>query len=288
MVQDQNVYKHTVLCVDDEENILKALKRVLRKENYKLLTAASGKEGLKILEKNNVHLVLSDQRMPEMSGTDLFSEIKELYPDTIRIILSGYTEISSITDSVNKGHIYKFFLKPWNDENLKIELRKALDQYDLIQANKALTQTIIDQNAELIKANDRLETMVKKRTRHLELQNQALELSQAVLEELPYPVLCVGSDNLIVLINHKVRVLFRQQADGLVGEEISDFFGDEIMSLIPEILKTGSPEIKTNQTFFGGVFDVYLSAMSGKFRGRGVIISILERTSCNNIKKEGF
>ena len=283
MSQGSNEKKHTVLCVDDEENILRALKRVLRKEDYNLLTAGSGEEGLKILTENTVQLVLSDQRMPEMNGTDFFAEIKDLYPDTIRIILSGYTEISSITESINKGHIYKFFLKPWNDENLKLEISKALEQYDLIQANKALTQTIINQNEELRTANDTLENTVKERTRNLELKNQALELSQAVLEELPYPVLCVGSDNLIVLINHKVRELIKGQVGGIIGELATDYFGVEIMNLIPEIIETGDNRIITKQKILGGEYDVYLSAMSGNFSGRGVIISILETIVYNDI-----
>ena len=105
-------YKHTVLCVDDEEGILHSLKRLLRKEDYRLLTSSSGAEALKILEKNDVHLVISDQRMPQMSGTEFFAAVKERYPDTIRVILSGYTDVDSITESINKGHVYKFFLKP--------------------------------------------------------------------------------------------------------------------------------------------------------------------------------
>ena len=133
-----NENRHTVLCVDDEKNILQSLKRLLRKEDYRLLTASSGEEGLKVLEENDVHMVISDQRMPEMSGTEFLAALKTKYPDVLRIILSGYTDVDSITESINKGHIYKFLLKPWNDHNLKLEIKQALEQYDLIQANKKL------------------------------------------------------------------------------------------------------------------------------------------------------
>ena len=133
--------EHTILCVDDEQNILNALKRLLRKENYRLLTGGSGKQGLEILAENKVHVVVSDHRMPEMNGTEFLKQVRETYPNILRIILTGYTDVDTITEAINEGHIYKFFLKPWNDQNLKLEIRQALEQYDLIQANKASSTT---------------------------------------------------------------------------------------------------------------------------------------------------
>ena len=128
-------YRHTVLCVDDEVNILRSLKRLLRKEDYRLLTASSGEQGLEILKENAVNLVISDQRMPGMSGIEFLARVKEGYPDIIRAILSGYTEVDAIMDSINRGHIYKFLLKPWNDQNLILDIRQALEHCDLIQSN---------------------------------------------------------------------------------------------------------------------------------------------------------
>ena len=119
-----NTYPHSVLCVDDEKNILNSLRRLLRQENYNLLTASSGAEGLKLLEESHVQLVISDQRMPEMSGVDFLSQVRVKYPEIIRIILSGYTDVNSITDAINKGHIYKFLLKPWDEQNLLLEIRQ--------------------------------------------------------------------------------------------------------------------------------------------------------------------
>ncbi|MEJ2041468.1 MAG: response regulator, partial [Desulfosarcinaceae bacterium] len=139
-------YHHTILCVDDEPNILQALKRLLRREGYRMLTATSGKEALEILSKEEIHLIISDQRMPEMNGTEFLAQVKHAYPDVLRVILTGYTDVDSITESINKGHIYKFFLKPWNDHTLKLEIRQALDQFDLIQANKKLDEKIVEQN----------------------------------------------------------------------------------------------------------------------------------------------
>ena len=144
-----NDSRHTVLFVDDEENILHSLKRLLRKEEYRIHTATNGSDGLEIIKKQDVHLVVTDQRMPGMSGTEFLAKVKENYPEVIRIVLSGYTEVDSITESINKGHIYKFMLKPWNDQNLKLEIKQALEQYDLMQVNKTLHEKLIEKNQEL-------------------------------------------------------------------------------------------------------------------------------------------
>ena len=108
-------YELTVLFVDDEKSVLNSLKRLLRKEEYRILTASGGKDALKVMEKEFVSIVVSDHRMPEMSGIDFLARVKIDYPDVIRIILTGYTEVNAITESVNQGHIYKFFLKPWDE-----------------------------------------------------------------------------------------------------------------------------------------------------------------------------
>ena len=203
---------HTVLCVDDEKSILNSLKRLLRREGYRLLMANTSADGLKLLRENDVHLVICDQRMPEMSGTDFMVKVKEEYPDTVRIILTGYTDVDAITESINKGNIYKFFLKPWNDDNLKMEVRKALEQYNLVQANKKLQEKIMEQNKELQKINENLEFMVQERTKDLEVQNQALELSRTILENLPMPIIGVGVDGLIVLMNQKAESLSKKMS----------------------------------------------------------------------------
>ena len=150
-------------------------------------------------------MIISDQRMPEMSGTELMAKVKELYPDMIRIILTGYTDVDTITESINKGHIYKFFLKPWNDQSLVLEIRQALEQYDLVQTNKALHQKVLEQNETFRQINDNLENLVTERTREVEIQNQALALSHAILEDLPVPIIGVSTELMIVLINKAVH-----------------------------------------------------------------------------------
>lgn len=115
----------TVLLVDDEPNILSALNRLLRREGYRVLTAGSADEALAILAREPVDVVISDQRMPQMTGTELLARVKTLHPRTVRMILSGYSEISAVTDAINKGAVYKYLNKPWDDEHLRSEIRDA-------------------------------------------------------------------------------------------------------------------------------------------------------------------
>lgn len=126
-----------ILIVDDEPSILSSMRRLLRRDGYEILTANSAKEGFEILAQHEVQVILSDQRMPEMSGTEFLSRARELYPDTIRIVLSGYTDLESISDAINRGAIYKFLTKPWDDELLRDNIREAFRHHDAAQRKKA-------------------------------------------------------------------------------------------------------------------------------------------------------
>ncbi|PAU65755.1 two-component system response regulator [Pseudomonas sp. PIC25] len=124
---DDNV--QTLLLLDDEENILRALTRVLRRDGYRILTANQAQDAFELLAKHDVQVVISDQRMPEMNGTEFLSRVKDLYPDTIRIVLSGYTDLKSVTDAINQGAIYKFLTKPWDDEQLRQNISQAFQHH---------------------------------------------------------------------------------------------------------------------------------------------------------------
>ena len=121
--------RRTVLVVDDEPGIRTALTRMLRSDGYRVLTAAGGDEGLHVLSLNAVQVIISDQRMPGMSGTEFLGKVKDLYPETMRIILSGYTELDVVTDSVNRGAVFRFLTKPWDDDLLREQVRDAFQRY---------------------------------------------------------------------------------------------------------------------------------------------------------------
>ncbi|SFN35582.1 PAS domain S-box-containing protein/diguanylate cyclase (GGDEF) domain-containing protein [Formivibrio citricus] len=121
----------TLLLVDDEEFVLNALVRLLRTEGYNLLTANSGPAALEVLAHNEVHVILSDQRMPGMSGSEFLSQVRGLYPETVRLVLSGFADLALVTDAINRGNVYKYLSKPWDDELLKTSIREAFEHYEL-------------------------------------------------------------------------------------------------------------------------------------------------------------
>jgi len=124
---DRNL--QTLLVVDDDVNVLQSLHRLFRRDNYRVLTAASPAEAFDLLAMHPVQVILCDQRMPVMNGTEFLSKVKEMYPDTIRIILSGDTGVETVLDSINRGAIYRFYTKPWQDAELRDNVRLAFREY---------------------------------------------------------------------------------------------------------------------------------------------------------------
>ena len=264
----------TLLCIDDEPNILNALKRLLRKEDFKLLTANSGKAGLDLLAENEVHVVVSDQRMPEMSGTEFLKAVKAAYPDIIRIILTGYTDVDSISEAINEGHLYKFFLKPWNDQNLKLEIRQALEQYDLMQDNKRLHDEVIQKNEALEKVNENLEQIILERTRSLEFQNQALQISHAILDDIPLPILGVSSEMMVVMANKAALNKMGHDRQIAVGDNIGERFDETVEAGLLECLGNLEKRRITARCRDGHAFDMEMIPLTGRYRGQGIIITL--------------
>ena len=159
--------KHTLLLVDDEENILHALRRVFRRMDCRILTAPSGPAGLELVRANAVSLVISDQRMPEMIGAEFLGHVREISPRTIRIMLTGYSDIEAATQAINEGGVYRYITKPWDDEQLKITVREALERFDLEEINRTLTAELQEKNAALEQLNENLEQKVEERTGEL-------------------------------------------------------------------------------------------------------------------------
>lgn len=126
----------TLLLLDDEENVLRSLIRLFRRDSYRILAAGNVRDAFDLLATNDVQVILSDQRMSDMNGTEFLGRVKMLYPNTIRLILSGYTDLSTVTEAINRGAIYRFLTKPWNDDHLRENIRQAFRTFDEQHSNR--------------------------------------------------------------------------------------------------------------------------------------------------------
>lgn len=217
----------TVLLVDDEPNVLTALKRLLRPEGYRLITAKDGPAGLAALAENNVDLVISDQRMPGMSGVEFLTRVKALRPETVRMVLSGYTELESITNAINEGAIAKFLTKPWDDEQLRATVAEALRVKALGDENRRLAAALETSKLDLEAANARLERLLERKDREAARNGELLALVQEVVQQVPWPVLCVDPDHQVTLANLAAADAFSPEGS-LLGEALESCLGDGV------------------------------------------------------------
>jgi response regulator RpfG family c-di-GMP phosphodiesterase len=165
----------TLLFVDDEASILSSLRRLFRPHGYRILTAGGGAEGLSILEKESVDLVVSDMRMPEMDGAQFLEQVRSRWPDIVRILLTGYADIASTIAAINRGEIYRYISKPWDDNEIVLTVRDALERKRLEIENTRLDALTKQQNEELKALNASLEQKVTERTAQLRQTLASLE-----------------------------------------------------------------------------------------------------------------
>jgi response regulator RpfG family c-di-GMP phosphodiesterase len=174
-VNEEAAQQAALLFVDDEANILSALKRLFRPLGYRIFTAGSGAAGLEILAREQVDLVVSDMRMPEMNGAQFLEKVRQQWPDTVRILLTGYAEIGSTIDAINKGQIFRYISKPWEDSDITLTVKHALERRDLERRNQGLEELTRKQNEELKQLNSGLEEKVKARTEEVRQTMKFLE-----------------------------------------------------------------------------------------------------------------
>lgn len=144
-MEEKNI---NVLYIDDEPNNVTSFRAAFRRV-FTIFTAESAEEGRKILESEPIQVILSDQRMPKMTGIEFFQSILETHPDPIRILITGYTDINAVIDAINVGQVYKYLSKPWNEEEVKNCIYKSFEVQELRRLNKELTQKLMDANVKL-------------------------------------------------------------------------------------------------------------------------------------------
>jgi response regulator RpfG family c-di-GMP phosphodiesterase len=173
----------TLLFVDDEPGILSSLRRLFRPQGYRILIAESGQAGLDILEKETVDLVISDMRMPEMDGATFLKAVRGRWPQIMRILLTGYADITSTVSAINEGEIYRYISKPWDDTEIVIVVRDALERQKLEKENRRLTELTQQQNEALKSLNASLEQKVAERTAALKEALAFVEQSHVELKK---------------------------------------------------------------------------------------------------------
>lgn len=264
-----------LLLVDDEENILASLRRLFRRDGHEVLVAQSGREGLQILANRSVGVVVSDQRMPEMSGVEFLREVKQRFPDSVRIVLSGYTDLKSMTDAINEGAIYKFLTKPWDDDQLRANVSEAFERYFLKQDNLRLTRELSTAVEELSRINDELEHRVEEKTRELTQNLQALRLAQAVLEHQPAAVFGLWEDDRIAVANRAAYARFAGPGVTLLGEPFGEVvppvLADTVRHLRERFAADGSSE-EENVPALGRVICAPLVMDEGRAEGWVVVV----------------
>lgn len=240
-----------ILCVDDEPNILQSLKRVFRREPYEVHLVASGEEGLKVLESHPIDLVISDNRMPNVTGVEFLAAVKARWPDTVRIILSGYSEVEAITEAINKGHVYKFILKPWEDEALRATVRECLEMVTRARQSKTLRH----------REQERQQVLA-----------QAQALFQTILDVLPVAVLGVNS-TIIVFSNRKAETEFGSGNGSLLVSELGEVFSAAFEAQVKAMQAAQAPA-----EFDYGHYRVVCVPLSDEQRRDGAVLCFLDRS----------
>jgi diguanylate cyclase (GGDEF)-like protein/PAS domain S-box-containing protein len=256
----------TLLLVDDEPNILSALKRLLRRESYEILTAASGKEGLQLLAKNEVDVIVSDQRMPGMTGVDFLRTVKTLHPETVRIVLSGFTELQSVTDAVNEGAIYKFLTKPWDDNQLREHVAQAFQHKEMADENRRLTLEVRTANHHLATANRQLEEVLEQKQQQITRSTVSLDIVREALQHVPLPVFGLDEDNIIAFVNFAAEDLYADKGPILGGEAA------HLMPKLMHAIHNGTDGEKCRVKLNGLSFEAVSRSMGNGTPSRGKLI----------------
>ncbi|MDB5302375.1 MAG: histidine kinase,Response regulator receiver domain proteinhistidine kinase, partial [Phycisphaerales bacterium] len=147
--------RHTILVVDDEPDVVKSVQDLLRLD-YRVLGTTRARDAMEIMRREDVHVVMTDQRMPEMTGVEFLGQLRSQHPDAVRLLFTGYADIRAVIDAINEGSVFRYITKPWDPDELEATIRQAVERYDLAVERKELLKTLQDKNNELEQANAQL------------------------------------------------------------------------------------------------------------------------------------
>lgn len=250
--------ERTLLLVDDEEDITAALVRLLKGEGYNILRAMSAKEGLALLAQHTVGVILTDQRMPEMTGVEFLSHVREQYPKPIRMVLSGYADLNSVTDAINRGAVYKFLNKPWDNEALRATVHDAFRHYELVEEEALLAEEIRIAKEQLEHINLELSTLVR--------------LKEQQIDQISHYDVLTGLPNRLLFYDRLEQVLEQAQPDDRMAavvllnldrfKQINDSFGhpvgDQLLQTVARRLESQLRAVDTVARMGGDEFAIVL------------------------------
>jgi diguanylate cyclase (GGDEF)-like protein/PAS domain S-box-containing protein len=260
--------QRTLLLVDDEPNILAALKRQMRGAGCRILTAPGGHEGLALLATEDVDVIVSDQRMPGMTGVEFLRAVKMSHPETVRMVLSGFTELQSVTDAVNEGAIYKFLTKPWDDTQLRAHIEEAFSHKEMADENRRLGLEVRAANHGLALANRQLEEALGQQREQIKRDNISLEIVREALRHVPLAVLGLDEEQLVAFANGAAQQLFGD-AGALLGCPAEQFMPAVLAAL--EGVADGQPCLAE---VAGARFEIVAHRMGHGTRSRGRLLTL--------------
>jgi len=271
-VTEQQQAPRNLLLVDDEANIVSSLKRLLRRDSYTIHTAGSGQEGLDILAKHPIDVIVSDQRMPGMTGVEFLRQAKQLYPDTTRIVLSGYSELQSVVAAVNEGAVYKFLMKPWDDQQLREHILEAFRRKEMGDENRRLDARLKQLNSELSATNRRLEEVLVQQEQRIRFGEVSLDVAREALDLIPVPVVALDDEMVVAYMNGAAMAL---HADGaaLLG---SDAW--ESLPALAAAVQAGAAQADALVEFGAHHCRIVVRDMGNASRSRGKVVTLFEGT----------
>jgi response regulator RpfG family c-di-GMP phosphodiesterase len=221
-----------------------------------------------------VGVIISDQRMSHMTGVEFLRKVKIPYPKTLRIVLSGYTKLESVTSAINEGAIYKFLTKPWDDDLLRDNIREAFQHYEMEQENLRLSRELQSANDKLSMLNQNLEQKVADKTREIVHSLNLLQISQEILEYLPIGIIGIDMQNMIVASNRCSDAIFCQAPACLLGLMTEDILPEALLQLLQDAYSGNFTQ------FDGGIvtlnkgvsMQVLISTMGDSSQSKGIIM----------------
>jgi diguanylate cyclase (GGDEF)-like protein len=273
--------ERTLLLVDDEENILAALARLLRGSGYTILRASSARQGLELLASHRVGVIISDQRMPGMTGVEFFSRVRDLYPQTVRIVLSGYTDLEAVKEAFSRGTIYKFLTKPWDEETLCANVHEAFAHQELMQKKEQLaleihaaSAAVSDISLELAKLAEQKDAQAEHISRHDPLTS--LPNRQLFLDRLDQELAHALRDGRMVAVMSVDLDRFKQVNDSF-GHPVAD----RLLQAVAERLKSHVRASDTVARMGGDEFAFALAGVKDAADAGDLARKILDSLACD-------